>query len=469
MLYLGLLAYLASIYLRPAEIFPSLSAFPVVFAIAVVVTGLAAASLFVSPRNPLSTAGDKFLVAYIAVILVSQPLQGWFGGAFSALSEFGPVAFAYVILRLAVNTESQFIGVIRALTVLMLVQAVNGIVQFHTGVGLGGIGTVENGRIRGPGIFNDPNDLGLSLVMIVPYLISSVFYPRKPGTFRRMLWASALVAVLLAISYTKSRGAALGLAVVLASYCFLHFRRFLAAVAVTLVLLGGLVAVAPSRMSEISADEDSSQGRVQAWYAGISMFKAHPVFGVGFGGFTDQYELVAHNSFVHVFAELGFTGGFCFVGLFYWYFRCLKRRAPRRPDPLSQPSVSEEGESVSEAAGSVTEEVESQSEAEELVSGAAESRGKSGSPISQDWFSRTLVPDVVLSGIGVCVCAFFLSRQYDIVLGVFLAIGATAGAIYQQQQPGAVPVRIKVTDLVVIAALSVGLLATTSMAVRILD
>jgi putative inorganic carbon (HCO3(-)) transporter len=454
MLYLGLVAYLASIYLRPAEIFPSLSAFPLVFAIAVVVTGLAAASLFASPRNPLRTPGDKFLLAYVAVILVSQPWQGWLGGASTALSAFGPVVFAYVILRLAVNTESQLIGVIRALTVLMLVQAVSGIVQFHTGVGLGGIGTVDNGRIRGAGIFNDPNDLGLSLVMIVPYLMSSVFSPRNGGPFRRVLWASALVAVLLAIYYTNSRGAALGLAVVLAGYGFLHLRRFLAAVAVALVLLGGLVALAPSRMSDLSADEDSSQGRVQAWYAAISMFKAHPVFGIGFGGFTDQYDLVAHNSFVHTFAELGGTGGFCFVGLFYWYFRCLKRRAPPGgPHAVPPLSASEQAEeSGPEAAGSVSE-----------------SRERSGTPVPQDWFGRTLVPDVVLSGIGVCVCAFFLSRQYDIVLGVFLAIGATAGAIYQQQQPDAVPARIRVTDLVSIAALSAGLLATTSMAVRLLD
>jgi hypothetical protein len=256
-----------------------------------------------------------------------------------------------------------------------------------------------------------------------------------------MLWASALVAVLLAIYYTNSRGAALGLAFVLAAYCFLHFRRFLASVAVALVLLGGLVTIAPSRVSRMSANEDSSQGRVQAWYAGLSMFKAHPMFGVGFGGFRDQYGLVAHNSFVHVFAELGFTGGFCFVGLFYWYFLCLKRRAPpRTPYTVSQLSVSR----------------------------AAESRGKRGTPVSPDWFSRTLVPDVVVSGIGVSVCAFFLSRQYNIVLGVLLAIGATTGAIYRQQQPGAVPPRIKVADLLMIAALSVGVLATISMLVRIL-
>src|SRR5207249_9020486 len=148
-----------------------------------------------------------------------------------------------------------------------------------------------------------------------------------------------------------------------------------------------------------------------------------------------------HSSFVHVFAELGFTGGFCFVGLFYWYFLCLKRRMPPlRPDALSQLSVSEPAE---------------------------ESPRTSRTSVSPEWFTRTLVPDVVVSGIGVSVCAFFLSRQYNIVLGVLLAIGATTGAIYRQHYPGAV-LRITVTDLLGIAALSVSVLATVSMLVRIL-
>ena len=466
MLYFGLLAYLASIYLRPAEIFPSL-AFPWVFAIAVVVSALAAASLLASPRNPLSTPGDIFLLAYLAVIVVSQPLQGWYGGASRALSEFGPVIFAYVIVRLAVTTESQLVGVIHALTFFLLVQALSGIVQFHTGVGLGGIRPVENGRIRGSGIFNDPNDLGLSLVMVVPYMMSSVFYPRYGGVLRRLLWGSALAAVLLAVYYTNSRGAALALAVVLATYCFLHFRRYLAAAAVALVLVAGLLAVGPSRMSHLSADEDSSQGRVQAWYAAISMFKSHPMTGIGYRGFTDQYELVAHNSFVHVFAELGFAGGFCFVGLFYWYFVGLKARTiDRREHATPQRPTWEE---VDVAHFSVEDGSLVLDSPEALFAPEVPESTEETTDSTFDWFSQVLVPDIVVSGIGVGVCAFFLSRQYDIVLGVLFAIGATAGAINSERQPGGAPRRIKVTDLLTITALSIGLLATMSMAVRILD
>ena len=35
------------------------------------------------------------------------------------------------------------------------------------------------------------------------------------------------------------------------------------------------------------------------------MLKFSPLWGVGYGSFADVHELVAHNSFVHCFAELG--------------------------------------------------------------------------------------------------------------------------------------------------------------------
>lgn len=438
MLYLGVLAYLATIYIRPGEILAS--AFPFVFVMAVGVTAIAAVSLLMAPRNPVKTAGDKFFLAYAAAIVASQPAHGWFGGAFQALSAFGPTLFAYLTLRLAVTTERQLIGVIKAVTLFLLVQAISGIVQFHTGVGLGGVSTVENNRIQGTGIFNDPNDLGLSLVMVVPYLMSSVLQPRGGGMFRGLLSAPALAAVLLAIYYTNSRGAAFAVAVVFLMYSFLHIRRVMTSTALALVLLAGIVAVAPSRMSQLSAEEESTQGRVDAWYAGLSMFKAHPVVGVGFGEFTDQNALVAHNSFVHAFAELGFPGGFCLVGVFYWYFVSLKRPASPAVSPPAELSA---------------------------CSGAPE--GSLPPPlVAPDWFGRTLVPDVVVSGIGVLVCIFFLSRQYDVVLGVVMAIGATAGTLYRQGQPGLAPRPITVTDLAAIAAFSVGVLASVSMLVRML-
>ena len=84
---------------------------------------------------------------------------------------------------------------------------------------------------------------------------------------------------------------------------------------------------------------------------------------------------VAHNSFVHTFAELGLLGAFCFVGMFYWYFKGLKLI------PIDTPE-------------------------------------------SASW-RRALMA----SAVGVLTCAWFLSRQYVPIFYVLLGVGACAATI----------------------------------------
>ncbi len=45
------------------------------------------------------------------------------------------------------------------------------------------------------------------------------------------------------------------------------------------------------------------------------MFKSAPLFGIGFNGFTDLYEITAHNSFVLCLAELGLLGSTLWLAL----------------------------------------------------------------------------------------------------------------------------------------------------------
>ena len=132
-----------------------------------------------------------------------------------------------------------------------------------------------------------------------------------------------LATILVALYYTNSRGALVGLGATLVSFSFLKFRS-VAGPLVAAVLLCLLAVAAPSRGSEIDAGESSAQTRIQSWAEGWSMLKMHPLTGVGYDQFTEYHSRVAHNSFVHTFAELGLLGAFCFVGMFYWYFKCVR-------------------------------------------------------------------------------------------------------------------------------------------------
>jgi O-antigen ligase len=58
---------------------------------------------------------------------------------------------------------------------------------------------------------------------------------------------------------------------------------------------------------------------------GLQMLRESPIWGVGFSNFLDHHEIVAHNSFVHCFAELGLIGYFLWLATIVATFWLLQR------------------------------------------------------------------------------------------------------------------------------------------------
>src|SRR5690606_17766975 len=120
---------------------------------------------------------------------------------------------------------------------------------------------------------------------------------------RRLFWWSAGAMLLYGIYLTHSRGALLAVIAMAGRYVLLRRGVFLAGM-LGVVALAALQLV-QSRMGDIDVQEESAMGRVEAWYDGMHMFVANPLFGVGTGRFTEYHELTAHNSFVLMLAENG--------------------------------------------------------------------------------------------------------------------------------------------------------------------
>jgi len=194
-------------------------------------------------------------------------------------------------------------------------------VQFYSGVGLGGIAPLREGgvlRIRGAGIFNDPNDLAVTFVTAIPLLVA-LARGATPARSRYLLFGLALLTVLVALYFTNSRGGIVALAASASVYAYRRLGKWVATFSVVAVAIA-IVALGPTRVNEIQTDEESAQGRIVAWSEGLQMLKSQPLFGVGWSRFTDFHQRVAHNSFVQIIAETGLTGGFFFVGIAYTYF-----------------------------------------------------------------------------------------------------------------------------------------------------
>ena len=391
--------YIAVLYVRPGEIIPGWEGYPfaaITEALALFVVGI---SWLMRPRGVLNQPLDAYVAGFFLAAVASNPAWGWMGGAQFAVLALLPCILCYLLIRLAVRTPQHLRVLGYALVAFTLFQAVNGIAQFRGGVGL--VGNVEayeqrvvpsaDGndepeevrRIRGTGIFNDPNDLAMAFVAVMPFLVGPML---GKGTvfLGRVMTVAMSLPMLVALYYTNSRGGVLGLAAALVPYVW-RSGRWLTKVVVVLGLVGVLGLAAPSRMTQMDSDESSAQGRVQSWSAGIQMLKTRPILGVGFGRYGEYNELVAHNSFVHTFGELGLIGAFCFAGMFFWTFRGL----------AAVPATS--GKNLKER-------------------------------------ERLFVwgDDLFMACVGLGVSMIFLSRQYTTIVFVFLAMAGSYRAILQE-------------------------------------
>jgi putative inorganic carbon (hco3(-)) transporter len=392
-LYITTLVYVALVYLRPADLFAAMADVPVVLISSMVAAPALGLAILNDPRRLLTLPNDRYLFGLWVAITASCLAAGWFAGALAGFAQFGQIVFLYVLVRYAIGDDRQFRGLVLLLISVVLVQAVSGIVQMYTGTGLGGIARLDiegTRRIRGAGIFNDPNDLALTFVTVVPFL-AALATEKAAGMTRRILIALSLVTILLALYFTNSRGGIVALGASLIVLAYRRFGRWIASVATVIGLLT-IVALGPSRINEIQTNEESAQGRFVAWSEGLQMLKSHPVLGVGWSRFTDFHEQVAHNSFVHIVAETGLIGGFFFIGLIYFYFTSLGvARATSLPPPAAA-----------------------------------------------DWTNA-----LIASGVGLFTGAAFLSHQYSPAFYTVVALGSTyaglrgAGAVFESRQPGA--------------------------------
>lgn len=165
------------------------------------------------------------------------------------------------------------------------------------------VGYIDLGerRITYLGFFNDPNDLGMFLVMNIPF---AIYFYKKNGGLLKLAMLGVLCALAYGIYLTGSRGSMLGAGGLLGMY-------FLVVNAGPKLFISAVLAapIAATVVASLQSNIDASaNGRLEAWYAGIQMLIHNPIFGIGKGQFYDHHGLVAHNSYIHVAGELGVPG-----------------------------------------------------------------------------------------------------------------------------------------------------------------
>jgi putative inorganic carbon (hco3(-)) transporter len=371
--YFYVLAYLVMLYVRPHEFTEEgwpVPALTVLLVMAFVLWFFRQAHKdFEAPQFPL-------MVALLVVAVASVMATGWFGGAWKTFSDFAPVVMLYFVVATSVDSLERLYATLKVLAFCCAAIAAHGVVQWLEGQAWSPALPIQ-GRITYLGFLNDPNDLSMALLMVLPAIM---LLAGRAGFLMAWVYRAIAAAIVFNVYLSNSRGAILALGVMLFIY---SMRRFGLGKSLLMVpiLLTPVILLAPSRMADLDASEDSAEGRIEAWYEGFQMVMQHPILGVGKGLFVDHHTLTAHNSYVLAVAEMGVLGYFVWFCILVTTWMMLRRIGAV---PIDHSDTSAE---------------------------------------AQRWIDVNVAARALWVGfIGGLVCAFFLSRTYVVVLYLHVAL-----------------------------------------------
>ncbi len=327
----GLLCLTAvTVLLRPGEMFPGLVGMPIyesltfsalAFSLPRVLALFQLSSLKCQPST-------LCLVGMAAIIPVSHLTHSYFGGALESVVHFLPSAIFYVLLIAVIDRWERFDKFLKVVAlgatvmVTMCVADYLEVVDFpfithiNDNDGLTATGDIQRVlRMSGSGIFSDPNDI--SLLMVAMSMVCLSFLTDRTRGALRVGWLVPLAIFFVGMLCSKSRGGFLSLG---AACSVLAMFRYGKTVAITIGVVGLMaIPLLAGRQAEASLEEGTGNDRVMLWREGlIAVRSADIVFGTGYRTYHDIAGLMAHNSFVHTFVELGLIGGTFFFGAFFF-------------------------------------------------------------------------------------------------------------------------------------------------------
>lgn len=358
----------AALFLRPAELLPSLRGFSIYEYLMLACLAVSALRIWQTlaqtelQQQPITL----FVFGLWAAAVLSHLGHGNLDKANLQAIEFLKVVLYYLLLISVVNTPQRLRLFLGWLALCAMVITCLAVLNFHHVIELNTLKALQESReedalsqivvrrLVGTGIFNDPNDFCLLLTIAVPIAAYFLIDGSRGGA--RLFWLAPLGLFFYALVLTKSRGGLLG---VLFGVLVLLKMRFGTRVALVLLLALLPLAVVVFAMRgevDLNSREDTAQERIQLWSEAFTSLKGSPLFGIGARELSGGIKTVvtptdtppeerqeptvmeSHNSYLHAYAEMGLLGGTLFFGVFFFALWALYR-LPTLPATALEPPL----------------------------------------------------------------------------------------------------------------------------------
>lgn len=324
----GLLLYAAALFLRPGELWPALSPLHLERVVGV----LTIASIVLSSwlrEGQVSvdwSRQTRWLGAFWIATFLSMPTSYWPTQSVDTAVELLKVISFYFMVISLVDSRRRlvlflcvYIGIITYFALTGLRDYYGGSFKFAQGIERVVGETSSSG---------DPNALGATMASTIPIVLLLLIGLR--GARKKVVLAAILGAFIWALALTGSRGSLLGFLGGLGYMWWGSSKRLRDGLLLCSLLVVGYLGL-PQQYKERyesighSQLDASSEGRVNAWKAGLRMILDRPILGVGVGCFSvahgTAYDpgdwLQPHSLYVQVPAEVGLVGTVTFFGFLF--------------------------------------------------------------------------------------------------------------------------------------------------------
>ena len=304
--FVGLFLFTVVLYIRPYEIFPSLIWLKgIAFWIAIpTILIYIPSQLGIDQKLTFRPRQVNMLLLLFFAAVLSVPLSSDRQVSWDSLTDYLKVVLMFIVFINVVRTEARLKLLLLLILIVSCVMSFAAVNDYRMGI------LASNGqRIKGiiGGMFDNPNDLALHLVTLIPISIGLMLSSR--AVFKKLFYATCAIVLVAGVVVSFSRGGFLGLVCAGGMLGWRLMRRNKGLLLIAPLIVAAFIALAPggygSRLATTS--DGSAETRTDDLKRSIFIAIRHPVVGVGMGNYVlfSNKEHASHNAYTQVASELG--------------------------------------------------------------------------------------------------------------------------------------------------------------------